>query len=149
AALLGEVRAANPNAPLVLLANKIDLAPDPPRALRAVADELQIEPIAASATTGAGIDAVRAALSQRLKLSAGRSGGALDLHRRQKRCLLAAADAAAQAAGRLAQSADIIDAAEWVAIDVRSALAELGQISGEVVTEDVLGRIFARFCVGK
>ena len=149
AALLGEVRAANPNAPLVLLANKIDLAPDAPHALRAVADDLQLAPIAASATTGAGIDAVRAALSQRLQLSAGRSGGALGLHRRQKRCLLAAADAAAQAAGRLAQSAEIVDAAEWVAIDLRAALAELGQISGEVVTEDVLGRIFARFCVGK
>ena len=28
-------------------------------------------------------------------------------------------------------------------------LAQLGQLSGQIITEDILGRIFARFCVGK
>ena len=32
---------------------------------------------------------------------------------------------------------------------MREALAQLGQISGQIITEDILGRIFARFCVGK
>jgi tRNA modification GTPase len=39
--------------------------------------------------------------------------------------------------------------AELAAIELRTALNELGQISGQVITEDVLGRIFSRFCVGK
>jgi len=62
---------------------------------------------------------------------------------------LAAAEAGARAAGLLAPAAEIIDVAELVAVELRSALGELGQISGEVVTEDVLGAIFERFCVGK
>ena len=35
------------------------------------------------------------------------------------------------------------------ATDIRSALHYLGLISGEVTTEDLLGNIFANFCIGK
>ena len=38
---------------------------------------------------------------------------------------------------------------EFVALDVRSALASLGEITGEVTSEDILNSIFQRFCVGK
>ncbi len=35
------------------------------------------------------------------------------------------------------------------AIDIRQALYHLGEITGEVTTEDLLGNIFANFCIGK
>jgi len=35
------------------------------------------------------------------------------------------------------------------AIDIREALHNLGLITGEVTTEDLLGNIFANFCIGK
>lgn len=38
---------------------------------------------------------------------------------------------------------------EVLSVDLRAALAELGAITGEVTTEDVLGEIFGRFCIGK
>jgi tRNA modification GTPase len=38
---------------------------------------------------------------------------------------------------------------ELVAAEVRTALDELGQVVGAVYTEDVLDRIFSRFCIGK
>lgn len=38
---------------------------------------------------------------------------------------------------------------EFTAIDLRSAIDSLGEIAGEVATEDVLDRIFSEFCIGK
>ena len=38
---------------------------------------------------------------------------------------------------------------ELVAIDLRQALDELGKVVGDVVTDDILDRIFRRFCIGK
>lgn len=38
---------------------------------------------------------------------------------------------------------------EFVAADMREALAALGEVTGRAVTEDVLDRIFSRFCIGK
>jgi len=149
--MLHEIRATNPRAPLLLLANKADLtgAGDESPQLVELSRRGDANAIATSAVTGQGLDAVKAALADRLNLGAARSGQALGLHQRQKRCLLAAAEAGARSAGLLASAAEIIDVAELVAIELREALAELGQISGQVVTEDVLGAIFERFCVGK
>ncbi|MBI2487848.1 MAG: tRNA uridine-5-carboxymethylaminomethyl(34) synthesis GTPase MnmE [Deltaproteobacteria bacterium] len=38
---------------------------------------------------------------------------------------------------------------EFLAVDLRLALDSLGEITGETTTEDVLGRIFSKFCIGK
>jgi tRNA modification GTPase len=38
---------------------------------------------------------------------------------------------------------------EMVLLDLYEALSELNELTGEVVTEDILGRIFSTFCVGK
>lgn len=38
---------------------------------------------------------------------------------------------------------------EFVAAEVRAALDDLGQVLGAVYTEDILDRIFSRFCIGK
>ncbi|MDR9364635.1 MAG: tRNA uridine-5-carboxymethylaminomethyl(34) synthesis GTPase MnmE [Balneolaceae bacterium] len=38
---------------------------------------------------------------------------------------------------------------DLLAIDLRAALKELGTITGEITTEDLLDSIFSRFCIGK
>ncbi len=38
---------------------------------------------------------------------------------------------------------------DLIAFEIRSALDSLGQITGEVTTEDILERIFSQFCLGK
>ena len=38
---------------------------------------------------------------------------------------------------------------ELVALELRLAIDELGKVVGAVVTDDILDRIFQRFCIGK
>jgi len=146
--LLAEVRASNPRAPLLLLANKSDL-PGAAGRLGGLAGRARSEPLATSATLGTGLDEVRKKLTETLHLGASRSGSAMGLHDRQKRYLLAGAAAAAEAGRLLAAADEIADVAELAAAELRAALAHLGQISGQIADEDILARIFGRFCVGK
>ena len=46
-------------------------------------------------------------------------------------------------------SADQQMSSECLAIDLRDALQALGEIVGEVTTDDILDRIFSEFCIGK
>ena len=39
--------------------------------------------------------------------------------------------------------------ADFIAMDIRKALHHLGEITGEISTDDLLGNIFGRFCIGK
>ncbi|MFB3894631.1 MAG: tRNA modification GTPase [Phycisphaerae bacterium] len=145
-ALLDEVRTANPRAPMIIIGNKADLVREE-STVHNPQSTMSILPV--SATVGTGLDALRHSLAEMLHLRAPRSGEALGLHRRHKDCLLAASTAAARACRLLAHSRQVADVAELAAVELRASLAQLGSISGQVVTEDILGRIFERFCVGK
>ena len=38
---------------------------------------------------------------------------------------------------------------DLLSINIRQALFHLGSITGEVTTDDLLGNIFEKFCIGK
>jgi len=126
--------------PVTVIHNKIDLTGAEPRA-----DEQASPPhIYLSALTGAGIDLLRA----HLKTRAGHSpsdAGVFSARRRHLDALQRAralVDSAARATG---ESRGF----ELFAEDLRLAQAALGEITGEVTSEDLLGAIFASFCIGK
>ena len=57
-------------------------------------------------------------------------------------------EAARRAASHLRQAAEA-DLLDFAAIDLQSAQAALGEITGDQVEERLLDRVFSRFCVGK
>lgn len=148
--LLSDIRSANSRAPVVVLANKADLLPSWEHAQ---IDELtrltELPVIATSAISGEGLEEFRRRVTDLLQLGARSPAEAICLHQRQKRCLMAAANASQEAGEILRNAAEVSDVAEIAAVDLREALGQLGQITGQIVTEDILGMIFARFCVGK
>ncbi len=38
---------------------------------------------------------------------------------------------------------------DFIAMDIRQSLRDLGEITGEITTDDLLGNIFSNFCIGK
>ncbi|MBL8614956.1 MAG: 50S ribosome-binding GTPase [Deltaproteobacteria bacterium] len=94
--------------------------------------------------TGAGVAALRAALVSTLS-AAGAAGGALVLSQRQHALLMGVAADLGEAADALSGWLGPAVAAEACT----AALARLAELRGDDVREDVLDRLFARFCVGK
>jgi tRNA modification GTPase len=121
----------------VTVFNKIDLSGDPPGA----AEEQEGWRVRVSAKTGAGIDALRGTL---LKLAGWQpEGGDIFMARERHLVALERAAAALERAGRRTSHAELF------AEELRLAQRELDSITGEFTADDLLGEIFARFCVGK
>ncbi len=121
-------------------------APAPPRPTIPFKEDLSSSfssSVSVSAVTGAGLDALRAAIAARLSLV--EAEGELLVLARHKEALESAARLLAEAAALAADGRD----AELVAARTREALVALGAITGETATEDLLDRIFSTFCVGK
>ncbi|MGO9309773.1 MAG: tRNA uridine-5-carboxymethylaminomethyl(34) synthesis GTPase MnmE [Spirochaetia bacterium] len=99
-----------------------------------------------SAVTGAGIDAVQRGLAE-----AGLGGAPSDaaeplVHSERQRDLLSRArEDLRRLRGALAEGA----APELLAVDCADALDALGEITGAVTSDEILDRMFSRFCVGK
>ena len=122
---------------LVTVLNKIDLSADAPRAEE---DEKGWR-IHVSAKTGDGIEGLREVL---LKL-AGWQSGEEDVFMARERHLISL-ERVAQALDRAGHT---VLQSELFAEELRLAQRELGSITGEFSADDLLGQIFARFCVGK
>jgi tRNA modification GTPase len=141
AAAWGEERARLPaDVPVTLVFNKCDLAVNFPGA-----DTLTTPPrLMLSALTGAGVDALRTHLKECMGYQT-TEGGSISARRRHLESLARARGHAEEAARQLSERR----AGELVAEELRAAQQALGEITGEVTTEDLLGRIFSGFCIGK
>ncbi|MGD8711169.1 MAG: tRNA uridine-5-carboxymethylaminomethyl(34) synthesis GTPase MnmE [Ectothiorhodospiraceae bacterium] len=124
---------------LTIIANKIDLSGRP----AGFGDgELGTE-VAISARSGAGMEALR----EHLKHVMGYEPHEGDFTARRRHL-----DALERAREHLAAARVQLDefkAGELVAEELREVQKALGEITGEVTTEDLLGRIFSTFCIGK
>ena len=129
-----------PDVPVTLVFNKCDLAPGLP-----VADTLTGPPrILVSALTGAGLPELRAHLKSCMGYQSV-EGGAVSARRRHLEALALARAHVEEAARQLSERR----AGELVAEELRGAQQALDTITGEFTTEDLLGRIFSGFCIGK
>lgn len=101
---------------------------------------------ALSSLTGAGLPAlVDAIVAKARGASATESPMVAAINARHQACLEHARESLARAAADLASDT----APELVAVPLRAALDSLGEIVGVTDIEDILGRIFSTFCIGK
>ncbi len=115
--------------PAVVLATKCDLTPAPAGRL------------ATSAATGAGLAELRALLAERARARAAPAPSVGRCRHHVAACT-----------ERLRQAHQMVlfgEPPELVALELRAALDELGEMVGAVYTDDLLDRIFSRFCIGK
>ena len=101
-----------------------------------------------SAKTGRGIAELRAALATRVAQDQTADASRLALNHRH-RVLLQEAGRRLHAAGALAGGAAGARQPELLAAELRQALDALGRITGAISPDEVLGRIFSQFCIGK
>jgi tRNA modification GTPase len=101
--------------------------------------------IVTSAVTGAGIATLRSAIAQVIQSQHAEGNLAAGTGARCRDSILRAGEALKSAATALVDRGGD----ELIALDLRLAVDELGKVVGAVVTEDVLDRIFRRFCIGK
>jgi tRNA modification GTPase len=124
--------------PFTLLANKIDLTGTHPRI--SVEDGIPI--VTLSALTGAGVDL----LVDHLREVAGWGPEVAGTFSARRRHL----DALARVRGHLdAARAELTGELELTAEHLRLAQAALGELTGDLTSDDLLGEIFATFCIGK
>ncbi len=100
-----------------------------------------------SAVTGVGLDALAEAMSRMLVSSSNTSRQWLGVTATRCSESLEAVAASLAHAEESAGIANIGD--ELLAVDLREALDHLGRVLGAVYTEDILDRVFSKFCIGK
>ncbi|MEE8492449.1 MAG: hypothetical protein V3S25_00270, partial [Nitrospirales bacterium] len=99
-----------------------------------------------SAKTGAGLDDLRDQIrSSVLRADCEPSEGALVTRLRH----LTAVKQAREALVHGSESVERNLSGEFLAMDLRAAIDALGEITGEVTTDDILDRVFREFCIGK
>jgi len=108
------------------------------------------EVCAVSAVTGEGVSALRCGLGKTLFSGVSTHGAALlALSNRQRHALRDACDALTRARGLMDETMQWEACTEVLALEIREAMNALSMLVGEVATEELLDRIFARFCIGK
>lgn len=124
----------------LLVCNKIDLDAAPPRREPSPAG-LRID---VSAHTGAGLDLLRQEL---IRLAHGGEGSDGGFSARTRHVLALEKVAAHLAAAEFALTGQ--QAGELAAEELRHAQRQLGELTGEFSSDDLLGKIFSSFCIGK
>ena len=137
-----KIKNQNPQKPLVLLINKADTL-----------SEVDKENIGhylnninyLSAKTGEGVEELKNSLLEFVNTGALRNNETIVTNTRHYNSLLKALEEIEKV--QIGMKEDL--SSDLMAIDVREALYHLGEITGQVTNDELLGNIFANFCIGK
>src|SRR5690625_438549 len=144
---INQVKNRFPDKPFLIVVNKIDLLEE-----QQVAElEESLSHIAGtdlqliSAKKQIGIEALTDKLLNYVNTSALRSNDTIVTNSRHYDSLLKAQ----KEINHVQEGLNMGLTGDLLAIDIRLALHYFGEITGEITTDDVLGNIFANFCIGK
>ena len=137
-----KIKNKNPQKPLVIIANKIDKL-----------DAIQLAKLTTeipsvhllSAKTGFGVEQLTNALLNLINTGALRNNETIITNSRHYDALLKALEEIQ----KVQHGMDSELSGDLLAIDIRQALYHFGEITGEITSDDLLGNIFANFCIGK
>ncbi len=131
-----------PQKPLIVIANKIDAISE--TEFQKLTDKIpDIKLI--SAKQKKGIEDLKITLSNLINTGALRNDETIVTNSRHYDALLKAFEEIQ----KVQQGLDTGLSGDLLAIDIRQALYHFGEITGEITNDDLLGNIFANFCIGK
>ncbi|NDC28721.1 MAG: tRNA uridine-5-carboxymethylaminomethyl(34) synthesis GTPase MnmE [Crocinitomicaceae bacterium] len=123
-----------PEKHILLLVNKADLNPN-----------LNPEGLCISAKTGTGIEELKNSLVSLVVSNFDLQNETIVSSARHYEALLKTSETLEKAQIGLEDSTS----ADFIAMDIRQAMYHLGTITGDISTDDLLGNIFSKFCIGK
>ncbi|MDO6471954.1 tRNA uridine-5-carboxymethylaminomethyl(34) synthesis GTPase MnmE [Maribacter sp. 1_MG-2023] len=137
-----KIKNQNPLKPLVLLVNKADtLSEDDKNKIGAYLDDVKY----LSAKTGEGVEELQNSLLEFVNTGALRNNETIVTNTRHYNSLLKSLEEIEKV--QFGMKANL--SSDLMAIDVKEALYHLGEITGQVTNDELLGNIFANFCIGK
>ncbi|MDF4222860.1 tRNA uridine-5-carboxymethylaminomethyl(34) synthesis GTPase MnmE [Maribacter sp. M208] len=137
-----KIKNKNPLKPLVLLVNKADtLSEDDKNKIGTYLNDVKY----LSAKTGEGVKDLQNSLLEFVNTGALRNNETIVTNTRHYDSLLKALEEIEKV--QFGMKAEL--SSDLMAIDVREALYHLGEITGQVTNDELLGNIFANFCIGK
>lgn len=129
-----ELRERHPDKKIFMIANKMDLG-----------SVVQNEAFVISAKNGENIVDLKSKLVEEMKGDFNLANDTIVSNARHYDALIKTADALKTAKKAIESNTT----GDFIAMDIRQAMFDLGQITGDISTDDLLGNIFSKFCIGK
>ena len=141
-----KVKNKYPLKPLVIVINKSDLiSSEETESLLVQLETLNLKQILISAKQKTGIDELKNTLLSFVNTGALRNNETIVTNTRHYDSLLKALDEIQKVKFGLESNLS----SDLMALDIKEALYHFGLITGQVTNDELLGNIFANFCIGK
>ena len=141
-----KVKNKYPLKPLIVVVNKTDLISEKEKeTLQKQLENLEVKTIFLSAKNKTGIENLKTQLLAFVNTGALRNNETIVTNTRHYDSLLKALEEIQKVSFGLQANIP----SDLMAIDIRQALYYFGEITGEVTNDELLGNIFANFCIGK
>ncbi len=144
---IATIQKKHPDKALVVAANKVDeLSEKEKSKLEAILEDIEGAKMQLlSAQKGEGLEALKNTLLEFVNIGSLHGNDTIVTNNRHYHALLKALEEIQKVKEGISHELS----SDLLAIDIRQALFHLGEITGEVTTDDLLGNIFSNFCIGK
>jgi len=144
---VAQIQNKYPQKPILIIINKVDKINDELKSkidvILSAVERSQI--LFLSAKTGEGVEQLKSKLLEFVNTGALRNNDTIVTNSRHYDALLKALEEIHKVQHGLNSGLS----GDLLAIDIRQALYHFGEITGEITSDDLLGNIFANFCIGK